>query len=99
MSNPSMVNFAKQKNQHIIKKHIANHFEKGNIKLLKKTQTELKGIPYPLPVYSKKYFATIQEYKKFNWVKAYPRADIHVKVDITMVDYGNRTRNAKRLGE
>jgi spore germination protein KC len=99
MSNPSMVNFAKQKNQHIIKKHIANYLEKANIKLLKKTQTEFKGIPYPLPVDSKKYFATVQDYKKFNWVKAYPRADIHVKVEITMVDYGNRTRNAKRLGE
>lgn len=98
MSNPSMVNFAKEKNQQIIKKHIADHFEKANIKLLKKTQTKLKGIPYPLPVYSKKYFATIQEYKKFDWAKAYARADIHVKVNITIVDYGNRTKQAKKLG-
>lgn len=99
MSNPSMVNFAKEKNQQILKKSIADHLEKVNEDLLKKTQTKLKGIPYPLPVYSKKYFGTIQKYKKFNWAKAYPRADIQVKVDITIVDYGNRTKNVKRLGE
>jgi spore germination protein KC len=98
MSNPSMVNFAKEKNQQILKKSIADHLEKANEDLLKKTQTKLKGIPYPLPVYSKKYFATIQQYKKFDWAKAYPRADIQVKVDITIVDYGNRTKNAKKLG-
>ncbi|MFJ5760664.1 Ger(x)C family spore germination protein [Neobacillus sp. NPDC093182] len=98
MSNPSMVNFSKEKNQQILKKSIADHLEKVNEDLLKKTQTKFKGIPYPLPIYSKKYFRTIQEYKKFNWAKAYPRADIRVKVDITIVDYGNRTRNAKKLG-
>jgi hypothetical protein len=98
MSNPSMVNFAKEKNQQILKTSIADHLEKVNEKLIKKTQTKFKGIPYPLPIYSKKYFLTTQEYKKFNWAKAYPRADIQVKVDITIVDYGNRTKNAKKLG-
>jgi spore germination protein KC len=93
-----MVNFAKEKNQQILKKHIADHIEKVTEDLLKKTQTKLKGVPYPLPMYAKKYFGTIQEYKKFNWVKAYPRADIQVKVDVTIVDYGNRTKNAKKFG-
>jgi spore germination protein KC len=98
MSNPSMVNFTKEKNRRILKKSIADYLEKANEDLLKKTQTKFKGIPYPLPVYSKKYFGTIQEYKKFNWAKAYPRADIRVKVDVTIVDYGNRTKQAKKLG-
>ena len=40
--------------------------------VLKKTQTELKGAPYPLSTYARKYFGTIEEFNKFNWVKSYP---------------------------
>jgi spore germination protein KC len=98
MSNPSMVNFAKEKNQKIIKKHISNHIETVTEDLLKKTQTKLKGVPYPLPIYAKKYFGTLPEYKKFNFSKKYPRADIQVKVDITIVDYGSKTKKAKKVG-
>ena len=35
-----------------------------NEDLFKKTQTELKGVPYPLSIYARKYFGTIQEYTK-----------------------------------
>ncbi|WP_045519593.1 Ger(x)C family spore germination protein [Neobacillus niacini] len=99
MSNPSRVNYRKEKNRQILRKHIADHIEQMNEDLLKKTQTKLKGVPYPLPLFAKKYFGTIQEYKKFNWGKSYLRADIHVKAEIDIVNYGKQTSRPKKVGE
>jgi spore germination protein KC len=98
ISNPSMVNYTKIKNQQIVKRQIANHLKTMNEKLLKKTQTKLKGVPYPLSMDARKYFGTIQEYKKFNWGKSYPEADIKVKVDMEIVDYGKRTKKPPKVG-
>ena len=98
ISNPSMVNYTEKKNQLIVKKQIAAHIETLNEKLLKKTQTKFKGVPYPLSMYARKYFGTIQEYKKFNWGKSYQKADIHVKVDVEIIDYGKRTKKPPRVG-
>jgi spore germination protein KC len=98
ISNPSMVNYTKIKNQQIVKRQIANHLKTMNEKLLKKTQTKLKGVPYPLSMDARKYFGTIQEYKKFNWGKSYPEADIKVKVDMEIVDYGKITKKPSKVG-
>ncbi|MBY0146933.1 Ger(x)C family spore germination protein [Neobacillus niacini] len=98
MSNPSKANYALEKNRQKLRKHIADHIEKMNEDLLKKSQTKLKGVPYPLPLYAKKYFSTIQEYKKFNWAKSYLRADIHVKAEIEIVDYGKETNRPIKVG-
>ena len=96
MSNPSMVNYTERKNQQIIKKEISNHIKTMSEKLFKKTQTELKGVPYPLSLYARKYFGTIQEYKKFNWRKSYLNADIRVHPSIQIIDYGKQTKALKR---
>ena len=51
MSNPSMVNYAKsKKNRQILKEHIIDHMKNMNEDFFKKTQTELKGVPYPLSI-------------------------------------------------
>ncbi|WML38210.1 Ger(x)C family spore germination protein [Neobacillus sp. OS1-2] len=88
MSNPSMVDFSKKKNQEIIKKEITRHFEIENEQVLKKTQRNYKGAPFPLSYNARKYFGTIQEYKRFNWNKSYLKADIYVKANVEIVDYG-----------
>ena len=95
MSNPSMVNYAKsKKNRQILQEHIVNHMKTMNEDFFKKTQTELKGVPYPLSLYARKYFGTIQEFKKFNWPKSYLEADIIVKPDIEIIDYGKQDKKA-----
>lgn len=99
MTNPSDTNYLDEKKRQILKKQIANHIEEVMEKLFKKTQTKLKGVPYPLSLYARKYFATLQEYQKFNWAKSYLRADIDVKAEIEIVDFGNQTKSAKKLGE
>ncbi|MEH7373963.1 Ger(x)C family spore germination protein [Neobacillus drentensis] len=96
MSNPSMVNYAEKKNQQIIKKQIANHIKKVNERLFEKTQTKLKGAPFPLSMYARRYFGTIQEFKKFNWRKSYLDADIRVHPSIEIIDYGKQAKTLKR---
>ncbi|MFL6560476.1 MAG: Ger(x)C family spore germination protein, partial [Bacillus sp. (in: firmicutes)] len=86
ISNPSMVNYTEIKNQQIVKRQIATHIKTMNEKLFKKSQKKFKGVPYPLSMNARMYFGTIQEYKKFNWGKSYPEADIKVKVDMEIVD-------------
>jgi spore germination protein KC len=92
MTNPSKVDYAEKKNQKIIKQHIATHMKEVNEKVFKKTQTKLKGVPFPLPLYARRYFGTIQEFKKFNWRKSYLDADIIVHPNIEIVDYGKRAK-------
>ncbi|MFF2448340.1 Ger(x)C family spore germination protein [Neobacillus sp. NPDC058068] len=99
MSNPSMVNLTEKRNQQIIKKQIARHIKKVNEDLLKKTQTELKGVPYPLSLNARKYFGTIQEYKRFNWAKSYLKSDIVVNTKIDILDFGKRTKKTGKAGE
>ncbi len=100
ISNPSMVNYAKsKKNRQILHEHIANHLKTMNEKFFKKTQTELKGVPYPLSLHARKYFGTIGEYKKFNWSKSYLEADIIIKPDIKIIDFGKQDKLPKKMGD
>ncbi|WP_223589146.1 Ger(x)C family spore germination protein [Neobacillus bataviensis] len=92
MSNPSMVDYTKKKNQRILKKQIAKHIKKVDEDLFKKAQTQLKGVPFPLALYARKYFGTIPEYKKFNWNKSFLNAEIKVNSDIEIVDFGKTTK-------
>jgi len=100
LTNPSRTDYAKsKKNQEILKKSLIDQTETLYEYLFKKTQTELKGAPYPLSIYSRKYFGTIEEFKKFNWVKSYPEADITVKADIQIIDYGKVSKTPKGKGK
>jgi spore germination protein KC len=97
LSNPSMVDYGDKKNQQIIKQKIVTHFKKMNEDLFKKTQTKLKGAPFPLPLYARRYFGTIQEFKKFNWRKSYLDAEILVHPSIEIIDYGKQEKQLKKV--
>lgn len=99
MSNPSRVDFSKKKNQEILKKAIARHFKTEHEKVLKMTQSKLKGVPYPLTYNARKYFGTIQEYEKFNWNKSYLKADIYVKADVDIIDFGKQPKKNLKVGK
>jgi spore germination protein KC len=97
MSNPSMADFTEKKNQQILKRQIAQDIEEKHEELFKKAQTKLKGTPYPLSLNARKYFGTIQSYDKFNWPKSFLRADIDVKAEVEIVDYGKITKVINRM--
>ena len=48
---------------------------------------------------ARRYFGTIQEFKKFNWPKSYLEADIIVKPDIEIIDYGKQDKKPKKMGD
>ncbi|EKN71608.1 hypothetical protein BABA_00345 [Neobacillus bataviensis LMG 21833] len=92
MSNPSLIDFSKKKSREILKKAIARHTKIEHEKVLKKIQTEFKGVPYPLSLNARKYFGTNQEFKRFNWNKSFLKADIYVNAEVEIVDYGKKPK-------
>lgn len=100
LTNPSNTDYAKsKKNRDTLKRSIIDQTESLFEGLLKKAQTELKGTPYPLSTDARKYFGTVEEFNKFNWVKSYPEADITVKTDIHIIDYGKQSNILKGKGK
>ena len=96
MSNPSMTNYnTSEKNQQILKQQITDYIATAYEDFFKKTQKEFKGVPYPLSIYARRYFLTLQEYKEFNWTKSYVNAEVIVKPDIEIADYGKYTKIPK----
>ncbi|MCM3726453.1 Ger(x)C family spore germination protein [Neobacillus cucumis] len=98
MTNPSMVSYASKKNRQILKKQVIRHIKEVNEKLIRKSQTKLKGVPYPLSLYARPYFLTNKEFEKFNWGKSFLRADIIVKPEVEIIDYGKQTRKPAQVG-
>ena len=100
LSNPSMVNYVKsKKNRRILQEHLVDHIKKMNEDFFKETQTKYKGVPYPLSMSARRYFGTIEEFQKFNWPKAYLEADIIVKPDIEIIDFGKQDKKPKKMGD
>ncbi|PLS03780.1 Ger(x)C family spore germination protein [Neobacillus cucumis] len=99
MTNPSMVSYSSEKNRQILKRRFVSYFKEMNEKLFRKSQTELKGVPYPLSLYARPYFLTNQQYEKFNWGKSFLKADIIVKPDVEIIDYGKQARKPVKVGE
>lgn len=96
LSNPSMVNFASEKNKQLLKSHIRDHMKSLYEKFLKKTQEDFQASPFPLSVYARKYFATNQQFEKFNWEKQYPKAEITIVPNVTISDYGKSIQRTKK---
>ncbi len=40
-----------------------------------------------------------RNFKKFNWAKSYPEADIIVKPDIQIIDFGKQEKKPKKMGD
>ncbi|PFN99644.1 hypothetical protein COJ85_19190 [Bacillus sp. AFS076308] len=98
MTNPSMVGFASEKNRRILKQRIIREIKVLNENLFSKSQQELKGVPYPLPLYARRYFLTIQEFEKFNWGKSFLKAEIIVKPEVEIIDYGKQPVKPLKVG-
>lgn len=99
MGNPSMADLRKEKNRRKLKQELASLLTKRMEEVMHIAQTEFKGAPYPLSLYARKYFATVQEFKNYHWMKKFPEADIRVRADIKIIDYGKLTSEPKRLEE
>lgn len=95
--NPSMVNLKDEKNQRKLKQKLTDFLTSTMEEVMTKSQTELKGAPYPLSLYARKHFATIKEFEAFNWSKSFVEADITIKADVNIIDYGKQVSKFKKM--
>jgi spore germination protein KC len=93
LSDPSMVNFAKNKDKIAeLKKSMTKTMEEHLSQYIKYTQEEFKGDTFHLSVPIRREFLTLQEFRDFDWMKSYPNAEINVSVDIRFGEFGRQTR-------
>ena len=97
LANPSMVNLKDEKNQRKLKQKLTDLLTSRMEEVMTKAQTELKGAPYPLSLYARKHFATIKEFEAFNWSKSFVEADITIKADVNIIDYGKQVSKFKKM--
>lgn len=96
LSDPSMVNFAKNEEKVAeLKKSLTNSMEEHLTQYIKYTQEEFKGDTFHLSIPIRKEFATLKEFRDFDWMKSYPNAEINVSVDIRFGEFGRQTRLPK----
>ncbi|HZG73049.1 MAG TPA: Ger(x)C family spore germination protein, partial [Chondromyces sp.] len=62
LSNPSMIDYTREKNKRILKKHLERVLEKEINDFIGQTQKKLKGSPFSLSLYARKHFRTLPEY-------------------------------------
>lgn len=82
-------------NQAILEKALKKYFERGAKSLVEKTQRDFKGDPFMWFNYARQRFLTVQEYKAYNWMEKYPKADVNVEFDVTLIDFGKENRHPK----
>lgn len=96
LSDPSMVNYAENKQKVVkLKQYLTDHIEKKMAQFIEKTQKEFKGDTFHLSVPFRKHFATLGEFRDFDWMKTYPDAEVNVKVEIHFGEFGRQTKLPK----
>lgn len=83
------------KEQKILKQEIEQYLEEQSLKLIKKTQQEFQAEPFDWGKVSKKYFLTLDEYQKFDWMKSYPSAQVSLKYVVQLKNFGKQTMPPK----
>ncbi|KIY23917.1 Ger(x)C family spore germination protein [Mesobacillus subterraneus] len=96
LSDPSMVNYAGNKQKVVkLKQYLTDNIEKKMQQFIEKTQKEFKGDTFHLSVPFRKHFATLGEFRDFDWMKTYPDAEVNVKVEIHFGEFGRQTKLPK----
>lgn len=98
LTNHSMADYSSTNNRDKLEKHIEKRMNKKFAKLIKKTQKEFKGQPFGWSLIARKEFRTLQEYKKFDFKRNYPRMDIKVTTDVKINEFG-RQKTIPKLEE
>ncbi|RFB17600.1 Ger(x)C family spore germination protein [Bacillus sp. HNG] len=93
LTDHSMVNYAdEEEKREELKKHISNGFERRINDLIKRTQEEFEADLFGFSLFARKHFLTIPQWESYDWMKAYPTADISVIVDIRFDEFGRQSK-------
>ncbi|MEO2074826.1 MAG: Ger(x)C family spore germination protein [Bacillus sp. (in: firmicutes)] len=93
LSDPSMVNYgAHEDKKKVLKKHLESVISGKIETFVKKTQQEFKGEPFIWSAEVRKKFKTIPEYKRYDWMKVYPDAQVDVRAAVTLGEFGKQEK-------
>lgn len=92
LSDHSMVNYAEHKDKRDkLKQVIKERIEEKYKELVKRTQEEFKAQPFGFSLSARRHFLTISQWENYDWFNSYPDAEVNVKVDITLGEFGRQT--------
>ncbi|MBT2659687.1 Ger(x)C family spore germination protein [Bacillus sp. ISL-45] len=95
-SDPSMINYAKNREKvKILKKSLTAAIEKNFTEFIAYGQEEFKGDTFDLSIPMRKEFATLREFREFDWMHTYPEAEVKVNVSIRFGEFGRQTKLPK----
>ncbi|MBT2638156.1 Ger(x)C family spore germination protein [Bacillus sp. ISL-39] len=95
-SDPSMINYAKNREKvKILKKSLTAAIEKNFTDFISYGQEEFKGNTFDLSIPMRKEFATLREFREFDWMHTYPDAEVKVNVSIRFGEFGRQSKLPK----
>jgi spore germination protein KC len=82
-----------------LERHISNILSEKALKLVKKTQQELKGDPFLWFNEARKKFSTWGEYRQYNWAEKYPNATVSIQFEAKMRRVGKMKKPSEHIKE
>jgi spore germination protein KC len=89
----SQINYVtdEQKQKQLVKS-IQDNLEKKTMEFVKMTQKEYKDDPFKWSLEAKKNFLTFDDFFAYKWKEKYPQAEVNVKYDIVLEDFGKQLK-------
>jgi spore germination protein KC len=95
-SDPSMINYAKNREKvKELKKSLTAAIEKNFTEFIAYSQEEFKGETFALSIPMRKEFATLSEFREFDWMHTFPEAEVKVNVSIRFGEFGRQSKLPK----
>ncbi|KGR85296.1 hypothetical protein CD30_19180 [Ureibacillus massiliensis 4400831 = CIP 108448 = CCUG 49529] len=92
MTQHSMVDYVNDSEKRgILKKSIEKEITDKITALVKRTQEEFKGEPFGWSIIARKQFATLPEYREFDWMNTYPSMEVNIKVEVNFGNFGQQS--------
>lgn len=92
LSNHSMVDYSKKKNQDKLKEHMTKRVEEHIAKLVTRTKEEFEGQPFGFSIPARRHFLTVQQWENYDWMKSYLDAEVDISVNITFGEFGRQSK-------
>ena len=93
LSIPSMINYVEDlEKQEMLDKYMEKRFTSLADGLVKKTQNELKAEAFNWHLKARRKFLTLDQYKKYDWMKTYPDAKVNVTMHVKLEGFGKLLR-------
>jgi spore germination protein KC len=91
LSIPSLTDYIlNTKKQHQLKLAINESLEEASMKLVERAQREFKSEPFLWHLAVRRKFWTLEQYDRYEWIKKFPDAKVHVKYDVKIEGFGNQ---------